>query len=78
MCSKISAEILVKQTKFLTLVPIFLTKFLTFRPKSPPNSPNPELASLSEELKDVYINAFSGIESDMVWDWSSRPNLPFK
>ena len=55
-----------------------LTDVRNFRPKSPPNSPNPELASLSEELKDVYINAFAGIESDMVWDWSSRPNLPTK
>lgn len=49
-------------------------------PKSPPNSPNPELASLAEELKDVYINRItrSSLEEDIVWDWSSRPNIPSK
>lgn len=47
-------------------------------PKSPPNSPNPELASLAEELKDVYINAMAESESDVSWDWSSKPNIPTK
>ncbi len=30
--------------------------FVSSRPKSPPNSPNPELASFEEELRNVYIN----------------------
>jgi hypothetical protein len=33
---------------------------------------------LAEELKDVYINAGASIESDIVWDWSSRPNIQSK
>ena len=51
-----------------------------YSPKSPPNSPNPELATLVDELKDVYINrmAASNEESDLVFDWSSRPNIPFR
>lgn len=60
-------------------------------PKSPPNSPNPELAThpFAEELKGVYINkvgkdtttntvvpVHSGVTaSDIVWDWTSRPNI---
>jgi len=61
-------------------------------PKSPPNSPNPELAShpLAEELRGVYINKVkdtnhvthvthtsnTGVTpSDIVWDWTSRPNI---
>jgi len=57
-------------------------------PKSPPNSPNPELCMypLAEELKGVYINKFkdsstqnSGVTaSDIVWDWTSRPNIQQK
>jgi len=62
-------------------------------PKSPPNSPNPELADITEELKGVYINrlpdsgnsaaaaANSGHSvsaSELIWDWSSRPNVPPK
>lgn len=56
-------------------------------PKSPPNTPNPELASsLEEELKAVYINHLnkpindeSGFSaSDIIWDWSSQPNIPCK
>lgn len=55
-------------------------------PKSPPNTPNPELASsLEEELKAVYINHLnkpideSGFSaSDIIWDWSSQPNIPSK
>lgn len=59
-------------------------------PKSPPNSPNPELAlhPLAEELRGVYINKFKdsstqhsggGVTpSDIVWDWTSRPNIPQK
>ena len=64
------------------------------RPKSPPNSPNPELADISEELKGVYINRLcdgsgsgngtsaanngqtSVTASELIWDWSSRPNVP--
>merc|ERR1712214_185623 len=61
-------------------------------PKSPPNSPNPELADISEELKGVYINRLcdgsgngasaanngqtSVTASELIWDWSSRPNVP--
>lgn len=55
-------------------------------PKSPPNTPNPELASsFHDELKAVYINHLvrptddvqSGLTaSDIMWDWSSRPNIP--
>jgi len=57
-------------------------------PKSPPNTPNPELAtsSLHEELKAVYINHFVRPDevhgeltaSDIMWDWSSKPNIPCK
>ena len=80
------------------------------RPKSPPNSPNCELATFTEELRGVYVNriktdpaaihqysAGSGTNggyvpssaspishssgngvtpSDIVWDWTSRPNIP--
>ena len=60
-----------------------------FSPKSPPNTPNPELASsLEEELKAVYINHLNkpdvavdenGLSaSDIIWDWSSQPNIPCK
>lgn len=54
-------------------------------PKSPPNTPNPELASsFHDELKAVYINHLVKPEdgedgltaSDIMWDWSSRPNIP--
>lgn len=65
-------------------------------PKSPPNTPNPELASLHEELKAVYVNRVDGdsnhgghsssgngggghvslTASDIMWDWTSRPNIP--
>lgn len=54
-------------------------------PKSPPNTPNPELASsFHDELKAVYINHLvkpdeeqDGLTaSDIMWDWSSRPNIP--
>ena len=78
------------------------------RPKSPPNSPNCELATFTEELRGVYINRMKtdpvGIHgystnggngpsstspvsnssangvtaSDIVWDWTSRPNIPPK
>lgn len=59
------------------------------RPKSPPNSPNPELAlhPLANELRGVYINKVKdsstqhpgGVTaSDIVWDWTSRPNIPQK
>ena len=56
-------------------------------PKSPPNTPNHELAtSLHEELKAVYINHFVRPDevhgeltaSDIMWDWSSKPNIPCK
>ena len=58
-------------------------------PKSPPNTPNPELestSSLHEELKAVYINHFVRPDevhgeltaSDIMWDWSSKPNIPCK
>lgn len=58
-------------------------------PKSPPNSPNPELAlhPLADELRGVYINKVKdsstqhsgGVTaSDIVWDWTSRPNIPQK
>lgn len=56
-------------------------------PKSPPNTPNPELASsLEEELKAVYINHLNKPDnendgfsaSDIIWDWSSQPNIPCK
>jgi len=58
-------------------------------PKSPPNSPNPELSMhpLAEELKGVYINKLKdshtrdteGVTpSDIVWDWTSRPNIQQK
>ena len=68
--------------------------FIPRRPKSPPNSPNPELADISEELKGVYINRLcdgssgsgatsvanngqtSVTASELIWDWSSRPNVP--
>ena len=85
---------------------------LSFRPKSPPNSPNNELATFADELKDVYINrpgsviggvgtVVAGVHgsssnvcysdsnishcqqqqqqvtaSELIWDWSSRPNVP--
>ena len=58
-----------------------------FSPKSPPNTPNPELASsLEEELKAVYINHLNKPDnendgfsaSDIIWDWSSQPNIPCK
>ena len=63
--------------------------FNFFSPKSPPNTPNPELASsLEEELKAVYINHLNkpdvavdenGLSaSDIIWDWSSQPNIPCK
>lgn len=58
-------------------------------PKSPPNSPNPELATFSEDLKGVYINKtaeasanvtnFNSAQpaavtpSDIYWDWSAKP-----
>lgn len=55
-------------------------------PKSPPNTPNPELASsFHDELKAVYINHMVRPEQDMqggltasdiMWDWSSKPNIP--
>jgi len=54
-------------------------------PKSPPNTPNPELASsFHDELTAVYINHLvkpdeeqDGLTvSDLMWDWSSRPNIP--
>lgn len=54
-------------------------------PKSPPNTPNPELASsFHDELKAVYINHLvrpddvqGGLTaSDIMWDWSSKPNIP--
>ena len=78
----------------------------TIRPKSPPNSPNCELATFAEELSGVYVNRIKtdpvGIHgysasatngpsstppfsnsssngvtaSDIVWDWTSRPNIP--
>ena len=65
------------------------TTFIFFSPKSPPNTPNPELASsLEEELKAVYINHLNkpdvavdenGLSaSDIIWDWSSQPNIPCK
>lgn len=80
-------------------------------PKSPPNSPNCELATFTEELRGVYVNrmttdhvgihGYSGngtsggngsnstppssnsathgvTPSDIVWDWTSRPNIPSK
>jgi BCL2/adenovirus E1B protein-interacting protein 3 len=63
----------------------------TTSPKSPPNSPNPELAAFTEELKGIYINRLnertSGggggscqtvSASELIWDWSSRPNVPPK
>ena len=76
-----------------------LIQLLVFprRPKSPPNSPNPELADITEELKGVYINRLcdghgngsgsgatsvanngqtSVTASELIWDWSSRPNVP--
>jgi BCL2/adenovirus E1B protein-interacting protein 3 len=64
--------------------------FFYFSPKSPPNSPNPELATFTEELKGVYINRLGGSEnnsnpnnqtvtaSELIWDWTSRPNVPPK
>ncbi|XP_054258988.1 BCL2/adenovirus E1B 19 kDa protein-interacting protein 3 [Macrosteles quadrilineatus] len=50
-------------------------------PKSPPNSPNTELAN-GEEFKGVYINYtykdgdFVAVDrnTDWIWDWSSRPD----
>jgi len=54
-------------------------------PKSPPNTPNPELASsFHDELTAVYINHLvkpdeeqDGLTaSDIMWDWTSRPNIP--
>lgn len=57
-------------------------------PKSPPNTPNPELdSSFHDELKAVYINHWvkpdeiqnNGLTaSDIMWDWSSQPNIPSK
>jgi BCL2/adenovirus E1B protein-interacting protein 3 len=62
-------------------------------PKSPPNSPNPELASAEEDFKGVFINRVGGgtqqqqqraaaaqpvPASELLWDWTSRPNLPSK
>ncbi len=67
---------------------------LIFRPKSPPNSPNPELSLFPEELKGVYINRLNTestptaagaanpnqtvTASELIWDWTSRPNVPPK
>merc|ERR1711976_42647 len=54
-------------------------------PKSPPNTPNPELASsFHDELKAVYINHLVKPDeeqdgftaSDIMWDWSSKPDIP--
>ena len=80
--------------------------FISIRPKSPPNSPNCELATFAEELSGVYVNRIktdpvgvhgystsaangpsstppfsnsssNGVTaSDIVWDWTSRPNIP--
>lgn len=36
---------------------------LSIRPKSPPNSPNNELATGDEELKDIYINKVSAFST---------------
>ncbi|XP_049281908.1 BCL2/adenovirus E1B 19 kDa protein-interacting protein 3 [Anopheles funestus] len=53
-------------------------------PKSPPNSPNTELAATEEDLRNVYINHVHKEgeivkDTDWVWDWSSRPDqLPPK
>ena len=87
-------------------VPLNIILLLTYRPKSPPNSPNCELATFTEELRGVYVNRIKtdpvGIHgysssatngsgstpplsnassngvtaSDIVWDWTSRPNIP--
>ena len=44
-------------------------------PKSPPNSPTVELTEDQDlDLSDVYINREVAI-SDLIWDWSSRPNI---
>uniref|UniRef100_A0A182VRA1 Positive regulation of apoptotic process n=1 Tax=Anopheles minimus TaxID=112268 RepID=A0A182VRA1_9DIPT len=48
-------------------------------PKSPPNSPNTELAATEEDLRNVYINYVNKDgdivkDTDWVWDWSSRPD----
>lgn len=63
---------------------------LLLRPKSPPNSPNPELSIFPEELKGVYINRLNTCgetssnpnqtvtASELIWDWTSRPNVPPK
>ncbi|ODN04145.1 hypothetical protein Ocin01_02551 [Orchesella cincta] len=42
-------------------------------PKSPPNSPNSELATGDEELKDIYINK----ESDTVKEWINTYWYPY-
>lgn len=82
-----------------------MLSFSIFSPKSPPNSPNPELSSFDEELRNVYINRCGPVAethsppnaiaggskpgnvvdsgqsvsaSDLIWDWSSKPNLPAK
>ena len=91
----------------MTSAKIYL--FIYFRPKSPPNSPNPELAKFVDEFQGVYINRLpptseenggqlraghngdqagrgnnqttstSGVtSSDIIWDWTSRPNVPSK
>ena len=48
-------------------------------PKSPPNSPNTELASFVEDFKGVYINDLSRNQpvtaSELIWDWNSRPTI---
>lgn len=56
--------------------------------ETPPNTPNPELdSSFHDELKAVYINHWVKPEdvqhngltaSDIMWDWSSQPNIPCK
>ena len=73
--------------KFYFYTATLIISLLFFRPKSPPNTPNPELASsFHDELKAVYINHLvkpdeeqDGLTaSDIMWDWSSRPNIPCK
>ena len=96
---------------YRTNTQVYFQMFILFthpRPKSPPNSPNCEVATFTEELRGVYVNRIktepaaihgnsSGTNSgngvgssspilyhsgngvtasDIVWDWSSRPNIP--
>jgi len=45
----------------------------TISPKSPPNSPNVELAG-EGDLQTVFINRVEPeVIEDFLWDWSSRP-----